>query len=174
MHYSKHRKNNSIGHSRSFTLIELLVVIAIIGVLSSVVLVSLNSAKAKARDARRLSDMKQIKAALEMYYISNGRYPDSDGGGSGGWDTPGNGDFIASLKNNGFLSVNFSDPLTNDAFGNYAYYRYPAGGYGDKAFYVLGIKDMEGSGNPYPSSPGWSCPTRIWQTEFEWVTGNFE
>lgn len=46
--------------SRGFTLIELLVVIAIIGMLSSVVLASLNSARSKSRDSRRLEDLKQI------------------------------------------------------------------------------------------------------------------
>lgn len=54
--------------AQGFTLIELLVVIAIIGLLSSVVLVSLNSARMKARDARRIVDLKQIRLALEMYY----------------------------------------------------------------------------------------------------------
>ncbi len=55
---------------RGFTLIELLVVIAIIGLLSSVVLASLNTARTKSRDARRLADLKQIQVALELYYSS--------------------------------------------------------------------------------------------------------
>ena len=63
------------NHQRGFTLIELLVVIAIIGILSSVVLASLNSARKKGRDARRISDLKQIQLALELYYDSNSGYP---------------------------------------------------------------------------------------------------
>ena len=58
-----------------FTLIELLVVIAIIGILSSVVLASLNTARQKSRDARRVSDMKQMQIALEGYFDSNEIYP---------------------------------------------------------------------------------------------------
>lgn len=60
---------------RGFTLIELLVVIAIIGVLASVVLASLNSARAKARDANRASQIREIQKALELYYADNGAYP---------------------------------------------------------------------------------------------------
>lgn len=58
-----------------FTLIELLVVIAIIGTLASVILVSLNSARLKSRDARVISDVQQIRTAIESGY--NGlAYPD--------------------------------------------------------------------------------------------------
>jgi len=62
---------------KAFTLVELLVVIAIIGILSTLSVVALNSARAKARDARRLSDIKQIRTALDMYYDSAGTYPTS-------------------------------------------------------------------------------------------------
>lgn len=58
-----------------FTLIELLVVVAIIGLLSSVVLTSLNTARGKGRDAKRASDVHQLKIALEYYYDANGFYP---------------------------------------------------------------------------------------------------
>ena len=61
--------------TKGFTLIELLVVVAIIGVLASIVLASLNSARAKSRDARRISDFRQISLALNLYYDSNGTMP---------------------------------------------------------------------------------------------------
>ncbi len=58
-----------------FTLIELLVVIAIIGLLASIILVSLSGARQRARIAKRLADMKQIQTALELYYNDNNAYP---------------------------------------------------------------------------------------------------
>ena len=60
---------------KGFTLIELLVVIAIIGILSSVVVVSLNSTRAKARDAKRVADIEAIKTALGLYFDSHQSYP---------------------------------------------------------------------------------------------------
>ncbi|WKZ24480.1 MAG: prepilin-type N-terminal cleavage/methylation domain-containing protein [Patescibacteria group bacterium] len=60
---------------KAFTLIELLVVIAIIGVLSTLVIVSLNNSRTSARDAKRLNDLKAMANALELYYANNNSYP---------------------------------------------------------------------------------------------------
>ena len=61
-------------YSRGFTLIELLVVIAIIGILSSVVLVSLNSARNKGKDARVIASVQQMRTSLESAFNGSG-YP---------------------------------------------------------------------------------------------------
>ncbi len=58
-----------------FTLIELLVVISIIGILSTLAVVSLNNARVKARDAKRVADLRQVLTALELYASDNDGYP---------------------------------------------------------------------------------------------------
>ena len=116
-------------NNRAFTLIELLVVVAIIGILSSVVLASLNSAREKARDAQRFSDIKQIQNALELYYNDKGFYPklkahteiDSGCGGHTTW-----------CGATGSLSFELSPyiklPLKNDAGFDKSYYYYSTAG----------------------------------------------
>jgi len=66
------RKETKTMKRKGFTLIELLVVIAIIGLLSTLAVVSLNSARSKARDAKRLSDMKTMSTAIELSLADTG------------------------------------------------------------------------------------------------------
>lgn len=61
---------------RGFTLIELLVVVAIIGMLATIVLGSVKETRARGDDGRRLSDLRQIQNALELYYADHRRFPD--------------------------------------------------------------------------------------------------
>ncbi len=62
-------------NQRGFTLIEMLVVVTIIGLLSSALLVGLSEARARARDSRRLADIRQIQNGLENLYFESGSYP---------------------------------------------------------------------------------------------------
>jgi prepilin-type N-terminal cleavage/methylation domain-containing protein len=67
-----------------FTLVEILVVIAIIGLLAVIGIVSLGSARAKARDARRISDVRAITKALDLYFAAKQQYPVGGGVDMGG------------------------------------------------------------------------------------------
>ena len=86
-------------NKRGFTLIELLVVIAIIGVLASIVLASLNNARLKSRNARRITDIKQLQLALELYF---------DGAGGGQYAGT-----LATLVTGNYIPSIPIDPLGN-------------------------------------------------------------
>lgn len=109
------KKKGCCKASKGFTLIELLVVIAIIGILASIVLVSLNTARSKGRDTQRIAVVKQIQTALEMYYDSNGEYPTAVAGGILE-DVAGNPG--KAVKDGGFLPA---VPLDPDGATKYKY-----------------------------------------------------
>lgn len=114
-------------NTRGFTLIELLVVIAIIGILATIIFVSLNSARKKARDATRVSDIESLQKALALYASdNNGNYPSADDmGGSGvarsytsGADNP-----LwckIALVDKGYFNLPPYDPINNGTYF-YAY-----------------------------------------------------
>ena len=66
---------NFYKKTKGFTLVELVVVIAIIGLLASVVLVSLGTSKDKARNAQAVQEARQLQNALELYFSEHGTYP---------------------------------------------------------------------------------------------------
>lgn len=116
---------------KGFTLLELLVVISIIGMLSSVVMVSLSNAKAKARDAKLKSDFQNVALAMELYRETNNNYP-----GVGHWvDYSG----IMSLLVPNYLSTAL--PLTTQsntlyARKDYTLYGCNTGNSSKYAFYI--------------------------------------
>lgn len=142
---------------KGFTLIELLVVIAIIGILAAIVLVSLNNARSKARDVKRVGDIRQIQLALEGYYDTNSAYPGDDGatvcaGLSGIADE---------------LAPTYIASLPTDPGGGSAAYAYDAAATADGQDYILRadledvahsalVADVDGDG-AVPANFGCDC-----------------
>lgn len=113
-------------HGAGFTLIELLVVVAIIAVLSSIVFVSLTSARAKARDARRAEDVKTLKAALEVYRQSYGEYPAASTNDDIGTSITTLAEPLITKDSNKYLVAIPQDPrYKDDGVGDYQYVRGP-------------------------------------------------
>lgn len=134
-------------YSRGFTLIELLVVIAIIGLLSAVILAALTTARGQANDARRVSDMKEVQKALEVYASDHGGlYPATT---ASRWDS------ICAIGGTGqnlpqdqvvpglvptYISAFPKDPETNTTAAKCCYL-------------------YKSNGNDYKILTGYNCPT---------------
>jgi len=63
----------------AFTALEILIVIAIFGLLATLAILSLNSSRARLRDAQRLSDVSVLRSALSQMWLEKATYPSSDG-----------------------------------------------------------------------------------------------
>jgi len=115
-------------YRKGFTLIELLVVIAIIGILASVVMASLNSARTKAKDAARIAEVKQLKTALELYYLDNGHYPVVGADGSGYPIS-----YLSTHLTSSYIPTVPNDPDLASGIG-WSYVRGPADAYGLRVY----------------------------------------
>lgn len=126
---------------RGFTLIELLVVIAIIGILSSVVLASLNTARVRASDTKKKAELRQIATALQSYYLQTGSVP-ANTPSAGNWN-------VADTALSAALEPTYMASIPNHSDSNYPYYYYDYGSYFLVASY---ISDSYG-----PGTQGWHC-----------------
>lgn len=145
-----------------FTLIELLVVIAIIGILASIVLVSLNSARGKARDARRLQDVRTIMQAIQMYEIDHNAWPGEGDNGGAHLSANCNSDLKSDFVNGGYLPTMPSDPLDascSDNSDGAFFYGWDAG-HCCEGSYCISINHIETQGTinllagSYPDNDG--------------------
>ncbi len=141
---AKNKKKRCRCKCKGFTLIELLVVIAIIGLLATIVMVSLNTARSKARDSRRVADIRQLQLALQMEYDKTGAYPAA----------------LSTLVTDGFINVVSIDP---DGTSGYQYNLCSSGtqGYHLGTRALVGTLSMENTGGPLNSdadATALTCP----------------
>lgn len=123
-------KNNQTG----FSLVELLVTSTIVALLAAAGLVSYTTANRNARNAKRKSDLEQVRATLELYRTEEGCYPGSSGCSLSSISMT---SMLQELQSESYMSdiSNIKDP--RDAAG-YAYtYRYSSSGIGTCTAYCM-------------------------------------
>lgn len=173
---------------------ELLIVIVVIGILAAITIVAYNGVQGKARDTQRVSDIKGIIKAIELYKASNGVYPAKVATpNASGWEvsTDGNNtatNFLSILVSSNVVRKVPVDPKNTGTVINpandgdtyeYFYSTYTAGSYGCDAtrgvYYVIGISRMDSvsSAQASPQSPGFSCSGRDWAIHGAWVAGGY-
>lgn len=128
---------------KGFTLIEILVTVTIIAVLLAVAAVSYRSINQRSRDARRRSDVEQLRSSLEMYRTDNGSYP-SGIGWEGTWVGTDNSDLATLLES--YLSPLPVDP-TGGVDGYYFYTPRNCSGSPSKCFGYCILSYMEQDGS---------------------------
>lgn len=136
-------------NEKGFTLIELLVVIAIIGLLSTLAVVALGNARQKSRDARRLSDLKQLQTALELYYTDQTAYPAGSAAvlGDATHRCLNSTGFAAAGCANPYMGQVPSDPLATQSYS----YTAASGTYSVTATLETTMSDMNGGITLSPS-----------------------
>jgi general secretion pathway protein G len=154
---------------KGFTLIELLVVISIIGLLSTMSVYAVNVARSKARDTRRLADIKQIQKALDLYYLEHDTYPISGNcagvAKNAGWcnsvESYLNGHWIrngTTVNLGEFLNTDPIDPFQSTTAKWYptggGTYFYFSAGYGGGGQWYMIVFGLENGGHPIEKEAG--------------------
>ncbi|MBU2103835.1 type II secretion system GspH family protein [Patescibacteria group bacterium] len=149
--------------TKGFTLIELLVVIAIIGVLSSVVLASLNTARMKGRDVKKQADFRQLNTVLSLYFDKYGTMPPNLVSGTqvcdGGPNQTQYDQLMTSFINDKFLAQIPRSP----GGGTYCYYNYGAG----NSIGAIWVTQLEAAPN---TTTGISPSCRPWGPNLNWCS----
>ncbi len=153
---------------KGFTLIELLVVVAIISLLSSIVFASLNSARAKARDSKKIQEFRQLVTAFNLYLDKYGRLPNEGTNILTNAFADNFNSAVTQLKTEGFLSgVPTSTAIGGIDYSGYNYYNYGPGSTGNNGTPIGGllVTYLEGatsttaglppSCRPYTSGTNW-------------------
>ena len=138
-------------------------------VLSLVVLSfsSIDVVRGRVKDSKRLADIRQIKAALDMYSYRHNAFPNVTDNDINGWDTSfefdgAGGNFLNILVEENFIDQIPFDPVNSNNF-YYRYKKFPAGSFGcARPFYILQAVNFEGDRNDH----GWgSCPEKDFVSE---------
>lgn len=165
-------------YQKGFTIVELLIVIVVIGILAAITIVSYNGVQSRAQDSRRVSDITNIRDAIELYKIQNNTFPavTSANTDSSGWEVSYiNNSFIPALRTSGVLNADLLDPLNNSTYF-YRYYKYTAGQYAcDPArgeYYVVQIKAFQAT-TALGAGPGFECLNRNWTNSAAWTAGGY-
>lgn len=141
--------------NKGFTLVELLVVISLIGILSTLVIANLNSARERARDAQRKSDLRNIQTALRLYYNDNAGYPASSSynivacNGTCTWGSA----WVNSSTT--YMNILPKDPLSTQS------YRYTSTGAGAETFTLDACLENKSDDKGVATTDTTWCPSGI-------------
>lgn len=155
--------NTSRNNTSGFTLIELLMVIAIIGILSAIIVASVNTSRSKSRDAQRRAAMLAMQNALELYRLDNGSFPNT---GGAWWGVSASAGSRATSGPNAYipgLTPVYMNTLPTDPLGittEYSGYLYRSDGVDYKLLsHIHGPESFPAPGQPFHDPVR---PTHAW------------